>query len=298
MYNRQLDTFLKVAETGSFSAAASELYISSSAVIQQINILEKNLGVTLFERSKRGVTTTEAGEYLVAQARDIIYRSAKIRQHLMEIDTRHDSICVGTSLMEKCRVLYDLWVLFSQEKHNNYEVRLVSINTGLLDLEEAELVECVRDNAPWQHGWNFLEFCRIPFGCAVAADHPLAEKDHFTYEDLRGQEVILLNRGNVAQGRALEQDLEAHGARVIQHQECSGGLIWECSIKKQIMVVPCCWDDVLFDLNVKPCNWHYTIPYGLFYRPDCSPQLREFLSFVRGLVDSNRLSGFLKNLQV
>ena len=51
MYNHQLDTFIQVAELGSFSKAASALYISPTAVIKQMNILESNLGVTLFNRT-------------------------------------------------------------------------------------------------------------------------------------------------------------------------------------------------------------------------------------------------------
>ena len=64
MYNRQLDTFLKVAELGSFSKAAEALYITPSAVIQQINNLEQSLQVNLFIRTKRGTHLTPAGEYL------------------------------------------------------------------------------------------------------------------------------------------------------------------------------------------------------------------------------------------
>ena len=55
LYNHQLDTFVKVAELGSFSKAADDLYISPTAVIKQMNILESNLGVTLFNRTHRGL---------------------------------------------------------------------------------------------------------------------------------------------------------------------------------------------------------------------------------------------------
>ena len=61
MYNPQLDTFLCVAESGSFNKAAEKLYISPPAVIKQINLLEESLGVKLFDRSHRGLTLTKAG---------------------------------------------------------------------------------------------------------------------------------------------------------------------------------------------------------------------------------------------
>ena len=58
MYNRQLDTFLKTAELGSFGKAADALFISAPAVIQQINLLEAECGVRLFVRSNHGVRLT------------------------------------------------------------------------------------------------------------------------------------------------------------------------------------------------------------------------------------------------
>ena len=45
MYNPQLETFLKVADAGSFNKAAEEAYITPTAVIKQINLLEDSLGV-------------------------------------------------------------------------------------------------------------------------------------------------------------------------------------------------------------------------------------------------------------
>lgn len=48
MYNPQLVTFIHVADAGSFNKAAEQSYITPTAVIKQINLLEDNLGVKLF----------------------------------------------------------------------------------------------------------------------------------------------------------------------------------------------------------------------------------------------------------
>lgn len=55
MYNPQLETFLRVADAGSFNKAAEESFITPTAVIKQMNLLEKSLGVTLFVRTHRGL---------------------------------------------------------------------------------------------------------------------------------------------------------------------------------------------------------------------------------------------------
>ena len=54
MYNPHLDTFLIVANTGSFSKAAEYLYVTPSAVIQQINALENRLKVPCFTVPTKG----------------------------------------------------------------------------------------------------------------------------------------------------------------------------------------------------------------------------------------------------
>lgn len=72
MYNPQLETFIRVADVGSFNRAAENVYITPSAVIKQINLLENDLGLQLFERTHRGLVLTEAGKSLYQDAKYII----------------------------------------------------------------------------------------------------------------------------------------------------------------------------------------------------------------------------------
>ncbi|WP_426247340.1 LysR family transcriptional regulator [Nocardioides sp. LHG3406-4] len=67
-----------VARLGGFTRAARELHVAQPAVSTQIAQLERELGVRLFVRTPRGVTTTEAGELLVARARRILTEAAAV----------------------------------------------------------------------------------------------------------------------------------------------------------------------------------------------------------------------------
>lgn len=69
MYNPLLDTFIAVADCGSLTKASERLYISSTAVMKQINALEARLDLKLIDRTHSGIRLTRAG--------DIIYRDAK-----------------------------------------------------------------------------------------------------------------------------------------------------------------------------------------------------------------------------
>lgn len=69
---RQLRYFVAIAEEGSLSAAAQRVNVAQPSLSQHIIGVEKDLGVTLFNRSPRGMTLTQSGEILLSHARDIL----------------------------------------------------------------------------------------------------------------------------------------------------------------------------------------------------------------------------------
>lgn len=72
MQLRQLEYFLAVWEAGSFSAAATRLYVTQPSLSQQIGALEKELGAVLLERGRQGVTLTPAGRAFLPRAQDVL----------------------------------------------------------------------------------------------------------------------------------------------------------------------------------------------------------------------------------
>jgi DNA-binding transcriptional LysR family regulator len=79
---RRLSILVTVAEEGSFTAAAQRLYMTQSAVSQQISLLEREAGTVLFRRVARGVEPTEAGRLLTTRARGLLGESLAIEQEL------------------------------------------------------------------------------------------------------------------------------------------------------------------------------------------------------------------------
>lgn len=85
MLLKQLEYFVAVVETGSFSEAAEQLYISQSAVSQQISALEKDLAIKLMDRKTRGFTITPAGDYFYRHSRTILEDIKKLRRETVRI---------------------------------------------------------------------------------------------------------------------------------------------------------------------------------------------------------------------
>jgi DNA-binding transcriptional LysR family regulator len=71
---RELSAFVAVVEEGGMSAASRRLHVSQSALSQTVSALERELGVTLLERTSTGVRPTEAGTTLLAEARAVLAR--------------------------------------------------------------------------------------------------------------------------------------------------------------------------------------------------------------------------------
>lgn len=72
MLLRQLKYFIAVVETGSFTEAAERCHISQSAVSQQIQTLERELGVELLHRKNRSFTLTAAGNHFYRKGRSLL----------------------------------------------------------------------------------------------------------------------------------------------------------------------------------------------------------------------------------
>ncbi len=78
----KLKIFYAVAEAGSFTNATINLNLSQSAISRQIQSLEQDLKVQLFERHARGLTLTENGEYLFKTAREVISKLKEVETSL------------------------------------------------------------------------------------------------------------------------------------------------------------------------------------------------------------------------
>lgn len=111
MFDGKLETFVKVAADGSFTKAAEGLYITPTAVMKQINALEVELAVTLFERTNHGLRLTTAGESFLRDARYLLEYADRAVQKAREIDEGENrrSIRIGASVMTPAKFILDVW---------------------------------------------------------------------------------------------------------------------------------------------------------------------------------------------
>ena len=125
MYNHLLDTFIAVADCGSFTKAARKLYISPTAVMKQMNALEAGLNLKLTERTPSGIRLTKAGAIIYQDARFLIDYSKKSLSNARAALLAEDrTFCVGTSLLNPAKPFMDLWYQVNKE-FPDYKLHLV-----------------------------------------------------------------------------------------------------------------------------------------------------------------------------
>jgi DNA-binding transcriptional LysR family regulator len=192
----KLQIFLHVAQEGSFSAAAERLFITQSAVSQHIKELEASLGRTLFERGRRGVRLTPAGETLYRYARDIFALVARAETALTDVEQlTAGKVSLGATPGVASYLAPD-WV---QAFRRRYPKLTAAIQTGVtaeivaavmaqrldLGLLEGELDSQLDERLGW------LELAEIEQRVVVGSRHPWWNAEAVLLDELAGQTFVM-----------------------------------------------------------------------------------------------------------
>ena len=196
MYDPTIKTFITVADCGSFTSAASKLYISPTAVMKQINALESRMSLTLLNRKSSGVELTSAGKVIYLAAKDIIERSENaVRQAKKEEEEYDKTFCIGTSLLNPAKPLMDLWYLVN-DRFPGYKLHLVPFDDNHNDIvsvvaslgEKFDFLVGACDSKKWKSECSTLAIGKCRFTVAVSRTHRLAGRSSVSVSDLYGND--------------------------------------------------------------------------------------------------------------
>jgi DNA-binding transcriptional LysR family regulator len=205
METKQVEYFLAVAEFRSFSVAADNLFISQSSLSKQIMALEKELGVELFDRSKRTIALTAAGEtfrkhahrlndeYKVMLSNIKDYKSAPslsvvaipviaqygITSYIAQFQTAYPKIQIMLEEHEASTILPAL---------NNHQFDLAFIRNNYLDTEQYHTLEVNNDK----------------FMVALSHKHPLAARTSISLSELTNENFIMFDKGTTVHELAVD----------------------------------------------------------------------------------------------
>ena len=288
MYNPQLETFIRVADAGSFNRAAEESFITPTAVIKQINSLESALEVKLFDRSHRGLTLTKAGrslyqdaKYVIQYCRDSVTRAKNAMQEDLNV------IRIGSSPMTPAQLLMGLWskiqALYPDIKFQIVPFENTPENAREILANLGKNIDVVGgifgDTMLHLRGCAGLELTRGPFGCAVSVHHRLAAKDKLKITDLYGENLMLMHRGWSHYVDRLRDELWSNHPQIniVDFDFYSMDVFNRCENSNDVLLAIPGWANVHPLLKVIPVEWDHNIPYGILHSPEPSPTVQRFL---------------------
>lgn len=293
MYDPVLKVFIAVAELGSFTKAAEQLYLSPTAVKKQIDLFEKRTDLKLFERTARGVKLTAAGNSLYKDAQKMIRLSSKAIENAKRAQgVRANTIRVGTSALYPGTELIELW--------NKMETSPVQFSFRLVPFEDAN-TRTVRRNlgreidvlvGPFDSALT-SSFCKLlplgshGFGVAIPKTHRLAAKELIRFEDLRGEEVMIHAPGNSAKNDQIRGIMESEHPSINiinapHHYDMS--VFNHCAENGNLLIALMCWQEIHPSLVMRPLDVNLSVPYGVIYPARPGSAVEEFVRIIEAVV--------------
>lgn len=217
---RNIKTFLKVAEMGNFSRAAQDLGYAQSTVTMQIQALERELQVTLFERNGKQITLSSAGEEFRGFAYEIIKQEEMALEYFTNEEEPQGQIKIGV-METMCASKYA--ELFRAYMKRYPKVRLITaVATTLqcMDMLEKGKLDAILtvDEKLNRPNWKTAHELETEICFFCSCDHSFASRETVTMDELIRERFIQIEEGcNYRQ--AFEAYLAQQGKTIVNVQE-------------------------------------------------------------------------------
>lgn len=202
----QLEYLLAVANCGSFSAAAEHCFVTQPSLSMQVKALEEELGVVLLDRSKKPVIPTEAGEVVLAQARETLKAYDGIKESVAELKGETaGKLRLGVIPTIAPYLLHKFLPTFVRD--------YPKVELEISELVTADIVEALRRDrldaalvagGTCGEGINEQELFSDRFYAYVSPNNPLYERSNVRIEEIDLKELVILSPGNCMRDQVIE----------------------------------------------------------------------------------------------
>lgn len=235
-----------------------------------------------------GIKLTAAGEIIYRDAKFMMDYSKKSISEAKATEYSYETtFCVGTSLLNPAKPFMDIWYRVNK-KFPDYKLHLVPFeddHKGVLSeieklREKFDFLIGVCDSKAWLSLCNFTPLGRYSKMIAVSREHRLAKKKRLNIEDLYGETLMMVRKGDSGVNDFLRSDLENNHPQIKiedtpQFYDLS--VFNRCAETGNVLLTIECWQDVHPALVSIPVNWDYSIPYGLLYSLDAPDDVKRFV---------------------
>lgn len=195
MLLRQMKYFSAVVDYNSFTGAAAQCYISQSAISQQIQALEQEVGVELIRRGNRRFTLTPAGQHFYPHCKAILEQTDELVRETKRLGSGDRAqLCIGYLRCYSGMGLYQAVADFSK-LHPEVDIRTVNgTHEVLYDLLRSGGLDLVLSDQRRAFSQLYVNFELMQCGCyaELSAHNPLSRQPYVRLEQLKRIPCILI----------------------------------------------------------------------------------------------------------
>jgi LysR family hydrogen peroxide-inducible transcriptional activator len=201
----QLKYTLAVAEHGNFTTASDKCFVTQPTLSMQVQKLEEELGVVIFNRSTKPLQVTEIGQKVLFQAKKIVEESSRMN----DVVSEEKGIIGGTLkvgiIPTVSSTLLPLFLNIFTKKHKNVELKIEEFNTETINQKlEDNTIDCAIAATPLNNN-RIIErpLYYEPFVAYVPNHHFLAGNKVLEVDDLSNGDILILQDGHCFRDQVL-----------------------------------------------------------------------------------------------
>jgi len=206
MLLNRIELFVAVAKHRSLQNAARAMHVSASSVCQRLKLLETDLGVTLYKKSKSGIELTGAGHTLLARGTDILSQLDSLRNTLnRDARVAIQSLTVGGTYNPSAKHLPAAIAAF-QKTHPHVKLSFLSSKGAHIEklLRDGEMDVAIIQNISQSAEFYREKFAVDHLTFFAHSTHPLSKKRKLELTDL-AQTPVVIREGRGATRQLLKQ---------------------------------------------------------------------------------------------
>lgn len=290
MNDKLIETFLAVAEAGSYTESARKLYLTQPAVSYRIQTLEKELRVKLFTSAGTSVMLTPAGQAFLSSAKSLQQQFFQINEALSAFRRNPQQILLGFPAMMlqwRCNAFFRITQAFSTDPSLSLSYKVFSsaqecfeaLCAGDIDITFTDLgLKSMRSTA-----YGKLKLFNGNVYVCMRRTHPLAQHDEISLSDLKNDTIIWFRDSTFMQEMLREEianeKIEINGMEQSSLVEALAILQPSCRVVFSNNI-PFCDEDFRF----VPLRVSRSMPIGLIWKASgVSPELRRAIQIIADL---------------
>lgn len=282
--NRQLKSFIAIAKAGSIARAAASLHITSTALLKQLNQLEGEIGISLFNRSHQGVSLTAAGKSFLEDSQFLIrfYDNAVNKANHVKLNQHETILRVGSSILTPAGYLAKY---LGHPADINFTVvptdsSLLSADVLLNNLgNHVDLIgDIFDDSLLGKYHCQAFKLANLPLQIACPPSSALAKKKTLKLNDLTGQTINTYYHRDNQYLRAVCAKLNQVNCHLKKWPVLTAEMFNEAVIHDELAITTEPWQELNPFMVCLSVNWELTIPYGILYNHVSAPKIRPLLA--------------------